>query len=284
MRFGFVIPIVDVRLLPDLAAEAEAAGWDGVFIPDCISIDTPEVPPQPYPDPWVALGAIAARTERIRIGPMVTPVSRRRPWKLAQEAVTVDHLSQGRMILAVGLGAAQDDAGFYRTGEVMQRKERARMLDEGLEIITGLWSGERYTFHGEHYHIEDMALLPAPVQQPRIPIWVVGAWPRQSSMRRALKFDGLLPAIMNADGSFASVTPEAIRDIAAYVATERAQTTPFDIVWEGRTPGDDVRADGEVIRPFVAAGITWWLETMWDAPNHPDDVRRRIRLGPPRLD
>src|SRR5438067_8325608 len=152
-------------------------------------------------DPWVTLSAIAMRHERVRIGAMLTPPSRRRPWKLARETMSVDHLSHGRLIRPVGLGAL-DDKGFAGVGEVTDRKTRAQLLDESLEILTGLWSGQPFSFHGQHYHIDEMTFLPPPVQSPRIPIWVAGAWPRPQSMQRVLRYDGLLPNKINPDGSF----------------------------------------------------------------------------------
>src|SRR5438132_10838869 len=149
----------------DLACQAEEAGWDGFFLPDGISIGT-----YPLFDPWVVMGAIAARTKRIRFGTMITPVSRRRPWKLARECVTVDQPSAGRLILAVGMGAAADDGGFTKVGEATDLKVRAKRVDEGLEILNGLWKGKPYSFSGEHYRVDNMVMVPRPVHKPRIPI------------------------------------------------------------------------------------------------------------------
>ncbi|HUS14469.1 MAG TPA: LLM class flavin-dependent oxidoreductase, partial [Chloroflexia bacterium] len=205
MQYGFVIPGGDVRTLPDLAADAEAAGWDGVFIPDCIAIEGAPHPENFGFDPWVVLAAMAMRTERVRLGPMITPVSRRRPWKLARETATVDHLSNGRLILPVGLGAL-DDSGFGKVGEATDRKTRAALLDEGLAIMAGLWSGKPFEFTGAHYRVEETTFLPPPVQRPRIPVWVVAAWPRPISMHRALRWDGLLPNKMMPDGTMGEVT------------------------------------------------------------------------------
>src|SRR5947209_11675221 len=141
MRYGFIIPNGDIQTIPELTVEAEAAGWDGVFIPDCISIETASIPAQPAYDPWIVLAVMAMQTKRVRIGTMLTPLSRRRPWKVARETITLDHLSRGRLILPVGLGAAEDDAGFYKVGEAMALKARAQLLDESLDILNGLWSG-----------------------------------------------------------------------------------------------------------------------------------------------
>jgi alkanesulfonate monooxygenase SsuD/methylene tetrahydromethanopterin reductase-like flavin-dependent oxidoreductase (luciferase family) len=277
MRFGFVFPFGEARTVAELAAEAEAAGWDGVFYPDGIYIG----PETAIYDPWVVLTAVAMRTERVVLGTMLTPPSRRRPWKLARETVSLDHLAGGRLVLPVGLGAVDT---FGPVGEATDRATRARMLDESLDILTGLWSGRPFNYQGEHYRIGELTFLPAPVQSPRIPIWVVGAWPRERSMRRALRYDGLLPNKLEPDGSFGTVTADDVRAMAAYVAERRPATDPFEIVVEGRTPGDDLAAAAATVRPFAEAGATWWLDAMWEAPNGPEDVRTRIRQGPPRLE
>src|SRR3954451_5852809 len=178
MRYGFVLPDADVRIAPKLAREAEEAGWEAVFIPDCIYIDIGSDHNIPAYDPWVVLAAMAVRTERVILGPMVTSLSRRRPWKVARETTTLDILSGGRTVLPVGLGAL-DDAGFERVGEATGRKERAELLDEALDIIAGLWSGRRFSYKGTHFQVRDLTFLPTPVQQPRVPVWVVGAWLRE---------------------------------------------------------------------------------------------------------
>ncbi|MDQ6907120.1 MAG: LLM class flavin-dependent oxidoreductase [Chloroflexota bacterium] len=279
MRYGFIFPGGDPRMLAELSHEAEAAGWDGVFIPDCIAIDTPDHPALPAYDPWVTLAAMAMRTERVRIGAIVTPVSRRRPWKLARETVTLDHLSNGRLIVAVGLGAL-DDKGFANVGEATDLKTRAAMLDEGLEILADAWSGQRFRFHGAHYRVDDLVFLPPPVQIPRIPVWVVGAWPRPKSMQRTLRWDGILP--QKSGGNSPEMTPTDIAAMKAFIDAERSQATPFDIVSEGETPGDDRERAAAIVRPFADAGATWWMETRWLGNNTPDELRARLRQGPPR--
>ena len=153
MKYGFIIPDGDTKSIPDFAVEAEAAGWDGVFIPDCISIETESIKPSPIYDPWILLAVMAVRTEQIHIGTMLTPPSRRRPWKLARETVTLDHLSNGRLVLPVGLGAAGDDVGFYKVGEEMDLGMRARILDESLDILDGLWSGKPFSYEGHYCHL-----------------------------------------------------------------------------------------------------------------------------------
>ncbi len=276
MQYGLTLPTtVDARTLAELAHEAEEVGWDGVFYWDIIFGN----------DPWVALAAVAMRTERIRMGTMLTPVSRRRPWKLAGETVTLDHLSNGRLILPVGLGAP--DTGFDKVGEETDRKVRAKMLDEGLDVLTGLWSGHPFSYSGEHYHIQDVTFSPTPLQSPRIPIWVVGAWPRMKSMRRVLRYDGVLPMKMNDDGSFAEMTPADIQAMKTFIDEQRSQTSPFDIVMEGETPGDDYEKAAAIVGPLSQAGVTWWLEAVWASPQTRgglEGMRTRIKQRPPRID
>ena len=203
VRYGFVIPRGDPRAVAELAGELEAAGWDGAFYWDGINIGDMET----Y-DPWVVMAAMAMRTGRVRIGAMLPP-ARRRPWKLARETMTLDRLSGGRLVLPVGLGTL-DDGGFSKVGEPTDRRVRARLLDESLDILTGLWSGEPFSYEGGR--LEEMTFLPRPVQRPRIPIWVVGAWPSEKSMNRALRYDGLLAYTTRGE-----VTPEDIRAMKAYV-------------------------------------------------------------------
>ncbi len=282
MRYAITLPNMNYspRDIVELACDAEQSGWDGVFVWDCIDMRGE----QTY-DPWVILSAIATRTERLRFGPLITPLSRRRPWKVARETVTLDHLSNGRLVLPVGLGEV-NDSGFSKVGEELDRKKRAKMLDESLDIITGLWSGQPFSYDGEHYHMQEMTFVPGPVQSPRIPIWVVGAWPRKQSLERALRYDGILAAKMNEDGSFADMTPEDIRALQAYVDEHRPLTTSFDIVYEGETPGDDPAQVADIVRPLAEAGITWWLEAIWRTPETQGGIkgmRSRIRQGPPSV-
>ena len=275
MRYGFVITSGSPREVAGLAREVEEAGWDGAFYWDGIAIG-----PMDTYDPWVVMSAMAMETEKIRIGAMLTPPARRRPWKLAREAMTLDHLSGGRLVLPVGLGAV-DDGGFSKVGEPTERKIRARRLDESLEILTGLWSGEPFSYEGEQYRLEEVTFLPRPVQRPRVPIWVVGAWPSKKSMDRALRYDGVLAARVGGTAEEPGVTPETIREIKNYVG-KGDRPGAFDIVQEGETPGEDPEAAASMVRPFAEAGATWWIESPWTLPN--EDLRRRIKQGPPRVD
>jgi alkanesulfonate monooxygenase SsuD/methylene tetrahydromethanopterin reductase-like flavin-dependent oxidoreductase (luciferase family) len=275
LRYGFLTG--GPREVAELAREVEEAGWDGAFYWDGIAIGEMDT----Y-DPWVVMAAMAMRTERVRIGAMLTPPARRRPWKLARETMTLDHLSGGRLVLPVGLGAT-DDGGFSKVGEPTDRKVRAQRLDETLEILTGLWSGEPFSYEGEHYRLEEMTFWPPTVQRPRVPIWVVGAWPSERSMNRALRYDGVLAATVGGGPGSPGVTPETIREIKDYVQ-EKDKGEDFDIVWEGQTSGEDPEKAASIVRPYDEAGATWWIESPWTPPNAPEDLRRRIKQGPPRID
>lgn len=275
MQYGFVMPFGDASDAAELAHEAEAAGWDGFFVWE----------PVWGVDAWVSLTAAAMRTQRIRLGTLLTPISRMRPWKLASETATLDRLSNGRVILSVGLGAV--DTGFAEFGEATGRKTRAELLDEGLDILTGLWRGQPFSYQGKHYRVKETGFYPPPppVQQPRIPVWVVGAWPRKKSMQRALRYDGLLPNVIGEDGQHRSTTPEDIRAMKVFIEANRDADTPYDIIVEGKTPGDDPRLATGIVLPWAEAGATWWIEADWEAlrdPQGQEQILSRIRRGPPR--
>ena len=270
MRFGIIVNAGDPREMADLAAEAEAAGWDGVFYYDAIAIGHMEV----Y-DPWVVLAAMAIRTQRVRLGLIVAAPARRRPWKLAREAMSVDRLSGGRLVLPVGLGTT-DDLGFGNVGEPTDAKTRAELIDESLAILEGLWSGEPFAFEGRHFRFGPMTFQPTPVQRPRIPIWVVGAWPSERSMRRVLRWDGIV------------TQTDAVGEVTAiveYVERERPadlRHQPFEIVVQGSTAADDPARASETVRPYADVGATWWIDADWEAATV-DSVRRRIQAGPPGI-
>ena len=272
MKFGFVFPGGTPSSAIEFAQETEAAGWDGFFVWE----------PVYGIDPWVTLGAIAAVTERIKIGTLLTPPSRRRPWKLASEALTVDLLTEGRMILSVGLGAI--DTGFVSMGEITNRGTRAELLDESIDIISGLWAGQPFEYHGQHYQVGEFNFVhqpPPPVQQPRIPIWVVGAWNWPKSMQRVLKCDGILPTIIDQKKKIAELKPQHVREIKAFVDENRKLDSHFDIVVENTSPGDDPTAATEKVRPWIEAGATWWIESMWQEQDS-EKWRQRLRQGPPK--
>lgn len=273
MNFGFVMPYGDARTAAHMARDAEQAGWDGFFVWEPVwGIDA-----------WVCLTAAAMQTERIKLGTMLTPLSRMRPWKLASETATLDNLSGGRVILTVGLGAI--DSGFAAFGEVTDRKLRAELLDEGLAILTGLWQGQPFAFSGKHYQVEPLDWLPVPppVQQPRIPIWCVGAAGKPKTLRRVANLDGLIPSGFGEDGVARQATPDELRAMLNEIESLRVLATPLDIIVEGETPGEDMVAATEQIQPWIDAGATWWLEAPWShgGPEGIEAVRQRIHQGPP---
>jgi alkanesulfonate monooxygenase SsuD/methylene tetrahydromethanopterin reductase-like flavin-dependent oxidoreductase (luciferase family) len=266
------------RLLVDLAAEAEEAGWDGFFLWDHIVYSRSQK--LPLYDPWVILAGIAMRTEHLRIGTTVTPIARRRPWKLARETVTLDHLSGGRLILSVGVGDP-DEADYGTFGEPTDRKVRAAMLDEGLEILNGLWSGKPFGFLGDYYQVKKCTFLPTPMQTPRIPIWVGGFWPHKRPFRRAARWDGAFP--LNSGGPF-TPPPDTLREIRTYIEQHRQSQAPFDLVIMGTTPGNDPKAARKKLSGYAGTGLTWWMETLYRWRNSIEGMRQRIRQGPPRID
>jgi alkanesulfonate monooxygenase SsuD/methylene tetrahydromethanopterin reductase-like flavin-dependent oxidoreductase (luciferase family) len=268
MRHAIYLPpfgsFGDVHALVDLAVAAEAAGWDGFFLWDHIQYEAPV----PLADAWVALSAIAVSTSTIRLGPLVTPLPRRRPWKVAREAVTLDHLSRGRLVLGVGLGIDYWKEFRSFSGEAGDDIERAKLLDDGIEIITRLWSGGPTTYRGDRLSVDDAQFLPRPLQQPRIPIWSAALWPaaRSGPIRRAARCDGVMPF------TGAPLTPDQAAQVRDAVADERGTGEPFDLcVW----------GFADQATSYEAAGVTWFITSA--GPEDPlADVFRTIAAGPPR--
>jgi alkanesulfonate monooxygenase SsuD/methylene tetrahydromethanopterin reductase-like flavin-dependent oxidoreductase (luciferase family) len=254
----------DAALLVDLARAAEGSGWDGVFLWDHLHFETDV----PFVDAWIALTAIATSTERLRIGPLITPLPRRRPWKVAREAVTLDHLSGGRLVLGVGLGIDfwHEFDGFDEPAT--DDRIRAELLDDGIEIITRLWSGERVSYAGTRLRVNDIRYLPRPVQQPRIPIWSAVLWPpRANPIRRAARCDGVTP--FNPEG----MTPEQVVELRGRIDAVRGDAPPYDVCLYG----PPARA-----AEFAAAGVTWYMESL--LPDEPlAEVWRIVEEGPPAL-
>jgi alkanesulfonate monooxygenase SsuD/methylene tetrahydromethanopterin reductase-like flavin-dependent oxidoreductase (luciferase family) len=289
MRYGVYVPNFgpygDARMLADLAYEAEEAGWDGFFLWDQVSKSTLTPTVDPMVDPWVALTAIALRTSAIRLGTLVTPLPRRRPWKVARETVSLDHLSAGRLIFGVGSGSGYFD--FEALGEASDAKTLAAMLDEGLEVLTGLWSGEPYRHERIFYHIKEAQFLPRPVQSPRIPIWVATMWPAKAPLRRAARWDGIVPIGRDLP-LMEMLTPVQMHEIIRSVASLPGYTIPYEVVHSGITGGTDPAHDREVVAAYKQVGVTWWVEKIqperWGSwTDWPlEAMRTRVRQGPPR--
>jgi alkanesulfonate monooxygenase SsuD/methylene tetrahydromethanopterin reductase-like flavin-dependent oxidoreductase (luciferase family) len=281
MKYGISIPnfgyYFDARRTAELAHKAEEAGWDGFFVWDHLHWP---MHPAPVADPWVLLTAIALRTERIRLGTMVTPLSRRRPWKLARETLTLDHLSNGRLILGVGLGYFEEEE-FAIFGEATQPRKRAEMLDEALQVLDGLWSGEPFHFDGEHYHLNEIQYHPAALQQPRIPVWVAGMWPNKAPARRAARWDGFFP-IPKEDRP---LSPDEVHEILTIVRANRPieSADAFDMVVSGYSEGGEAQWDQDLIHPLRKAGATWFLEACDPWRYDYDQALARIRKGPPEI-
>ena len=279
-------PFGDARTIADLARDAESAGWDGFFLWDHIADRDEDGNSLPHTDPWLALAAAAMQTKSIMLGTTVTPLPRRRPHKLARETVTLDRLSGGRLILGVGIGGGPLE--WDHMGEETDLRSRGRMLDEGLEILAGLWSGEPFQFDGEHYHIEGAQFLPPSFQQPRIPVWVGGVWPNRRPFRRMARWDGMFPLFNVYGPEQEPVFAEAV----AFVQAERERLGlrgHFDVIKMGMSPGDDPAKAAACINPAIKAGATWWLELLMPEvyglyPADPEAypvLRNRVIQGPP---
>jgi alkanesulfonate monooxygenase SsuD/methylene tetrahydromethanopterin reductase-like flavin-dependent oxidoreductase (luciferase family) len=257
INFGVIIPGGTAPEQVELAVLAEESGWDGVFVCEAAyAIDA-----------WTVLSAMAVRTTRVRLGTILTPLPWRRPWKLASQVATLDQLSGGRAVLGIGVGAVDD--ALPSTGEETGLRERAALMDEGIDLIRTLWSGSG-SFTGAHYSFQapggQISDDLRPVQE-RIPIWVVAVWPRLKTMRRALRCDGIIPGHEPSVG--------AVREMRGWLAAEGAAP---DILTEGETP---LSGGAEVVAPWAEAGCTWWLETRWQ-PKSEHELRDRVAAGPPR--
>ena len=286
MHYGICLPnggaCGDPRTLAEFAALAEEAGWNGIFLEDYIVWQGhQEVPTY---DPWISLAAMAMRTTRIRLGTSVTPLPRRRPWKVVSEAVAIDHLSGGRMILGAGLGDTSLDVSFTIFGEVVDARQRARLLDEALTVLTGLWSGEPFQFDGEFFHLKEVTLLPGPVQQPRIPIWIGGGYPLKGPTQRALRFDGSCMYKHTYGGPWEDWTPADVRTLRTMVDHERGTGAAFDIALGGRQRYEDWDAERAFIKSLAEAGATWWVEYVPPEIGGPAEFRAAVQRGPLRID
>jgi probable F420-dependent oxidoreductase len=279
MRCGVYVPNVgsygDPRTIVSIARDAEQAGWDGVFLWDVIAGEERWNNPW-ICDPWVALSAIACVTERIRIGTIVTPLARRRPWKVARETASVDRLSGGRLTLGVGLGEPASE--FASFGEDVDARTRGRKLDEALDVLTGLWSGKPFAYHGDFYSVDGVTFKPPPRQNRRIPIWIGGQWPNRTPIRRAARYDGICPA--KSHGRERLTTAE-LRALVAMVSEYRISSEPFDVVVSGHAEKDGTARGCPSVGEYADAGATWWLTEIDDWWGSVEEMRERVQAGPP---
>src|SRR6516165_8876060 len=267
----------DPALLVNLAVAAEEHGWDGFFVWDHLLWWDPE---WYVADPLVVIAAVAARTARIRIGILVNLLARRRVGKVARESVTLDQLSQGRLVVGAGLGARAEE--FTAFGEPGEARERAARLDESLDLMDALWTGEPVTFRGEHLTATEVTMLPRPVQRPRIPIWCGGRWPNKAPFRRAARWDGVMPTHVGY-GLGETMPPEELRAVVEYTREHRTGGGHFDVALEGRTDGGAPDRGARQVTPYLAAGLTGWIEALGWWRGAPLDAMTRIRQGPSAL-
>jgi alkanesulfonate monooxygenase SsuD/methylene tetrahydromethanopterin reductase-like flavin-dependent oxidoreductase (luciferase family) len=291
LQRGIAIPCFaeDPMELAELGIKAEHAGFDGFFLWDHIVFSNTGDGP-PIVDPWLVLAVVASRTSRIRLGTMITPVPRRRPWQLAKETATLDRLSNGRLILGVGIGSpAYGDFGIFH--EPTGQRDRAELLDEGLDVMAGLWSGERFSYQGKHFTLEPVRFTPPPVQRPRIPVWVGGVLPAPRPIARAARWDGMVP-IRFAGGSLIRPSAADIADTGARIAAVRlAAGSPAAAAEPGSRPDPDFdlvvwaevapepAAVPEIARPYQASGATWWIETAKPEPRWWEGAQERVASG-----
>jgi alkanesulfonate monooxygenase SsuD/methylene tetrahydromethanopterin reductase-like flavin-dependent oxidoreductase (luciferase family) len=287
MRYGFVVPFADAREFAKLAQLGEQRGWDGVFTWEALwGVDA-----------WVTLGAAAMVTERIKLGTMLTPVARHKPWDLASKVRTVDTVSGGRAILGAGLGALHDGWLAFESDE--GRKTRAEKLDEALAIYAGLMAGQPFGYDGKHYQCRptDFMLPDPPVQKPHPPVWVVGARvagrTHQPSLERAARWDGLIPQWIDggaraADGSSDVPDPDRMATIVGDVRAMRERDDlpwdGYDVILEADSTGAFVKTESMSPDEWEAAGVTWWIESWWSVEPGAEglaEIRRRVELGPP---
>jgi alkanesulfonate monooxygenase SsuD/methylene tetrahydromethanopterin reductase-like flavin-dependent oxidoreductase (luciferase family) len=276
MNFGVDLPNVgdfaDPGLLVELAVAAEAAGWDGFFVWDHLLYDDPRAGAV---EPWSVVAAVAAVTYRIRIGVLLTAVPRRQPALLAQQVATIDVLSRGRCVFGAGIGSRHDE--YARFGQDPSLVERGRRLDEALAVIESLWSPGRVRHAGPFFTADDVDLSPKPMQEPHPPIWIGGRWPHKRPLRRAARFDGVMPT--HADyGHDSFMSTSELQDIVDYVMRYRTSERPFDVVMEGMSDGPDELA--RLSRPYGRAGLTWWVEKLGWWRGTPDAALARVKAGP----
>lgn len=275
MKHGLFLPAFDglasVKRMSDLAVLAEESGWDGFFVWDHLRY-TPPV--RDIADPYVCLAVMAARTSRITLGPMVTPIIRRRPQVVARQAVTLDHLSQGRLVMGFGIGDDYPDGELACFGELTDAVDRGRAADEGISIFQGLVSGEKVNITGEFFRAEDVAFHPTAFRSSGIPIWTAGRWPNPAPIRRAARHQGMMVIQLT--------EPEHIDELKARLIAAGADLEHFDIaLWGQRDENMAYRPDDRYAQ-WAAAGVTWFLTGPGPFNLDYDEVREYIASGPPR--
>lgn len=265
MRYGLFLPVfgdlAEPAVVARLAAEAEAAGWDGAFVWDHVAYAAPVTD---IADPWITMAAMACSTSTIRLGPMITPLPRRRPVKVAREVATLDRLSGGRLTLGVGIGGDTSNE-LSGCGETADARQRGAMLDEALGILAAAGSGEVLTHRGPHYVADGFAVLPRPIQ-PHVPVWVAARWGNPAPLRRAARHDGVFPIGLE--------SPDQLAELVATVSSQRTATGPYDVAVGGPVEQDP--------RPWADAGATWWLTSFSPYTLTEVEVRAAITAGPPR--
>jgi alkanesulfonate monooxygenase SsuD/methylene tetrahydromethanopterin reductase-like flavin-dependent oxidoreductase (luciferase family) len=259
--------LADVAALADASARAEAAGWEGVFIWDHVMT----YDPIDVADPWIALTAIALATERVRLGAMVTPLARRRPWDVARQIAVLDRLSGGRMVFGAGLGG--DSRGELTAfGEERDPRARAALLDEALEVVLAVWNGEAVTRDGPAFPLQGARVLPTPLQEPRPPVWLACVWPHRRPLRRAARYDGVFPV-----SHHWSLSGDELRELLRIVGEHRPPDAgPFDLVVVNHE-----RASAARLAELARAGATWWLQGFGERPRLAD-VQAVADAGPPQ--
>lgn len=255
MRKGLYVPnfglFADPRVVASLAAEAEAAGWEGMFFWDHVVRREADLP---VADPWILLASVFGATATILAGPMVTPLARRRPWNVGKTAVTLDQMSSGRLVLGVGLGTSRGPE-FPAFGEECDLRVRGDMLDEGIDILHQMWSGEPVVHEGRHYHLDAVRFLPRPYRPSGIPIWAATESWRGRPVRRAAGLDGVFPI---------GITPEEVVLLREVLAEHHGEPErPFDIaVADIDSPVHATRAVTPDVRRWTGSGATWWLRLL----------------------
>jgi len=277
VRYAVGVPNVasfaDPRFLVDLASGAEGAGWDGFFVWDHLTYRDPD---RRAVDAWSVIAAVAAVTSHLRLGVLVTALPRRHPAAFAQQAATVDLLSSGRLVVGAGLGSLPTEYSAF--GDDPDLWTRGRKLDEALDVVIALWRGEPVRHRGEFFSVDTSGLSPTPVQRPRPPVWIAGRWPNRTPMRRAARYDGLMPT--HADhGLDTFMSPDELAEIVRYVGGLRPDRAGFDVVMEGQSDDGDHLSALSVA--YEAVGLTWWVEKVGWWRGDRADARRRVEAGPP---